>query len=132
MPPALPISLAVLRLSVGVFFLVWALEKLIAQDVAVRVAETFYGFTPSGTLLVVVGVTQVALIAAFMSGLFKTWTYGALLLIHTASVLTTWERLIDPYSPPNALFWAGVPVIALLVALFLLRDHDTLLTWRRS
>ena len=128
----LTISLAAMRLSVGVFFLVWAVEKIVAPELGVRVAETFYGFTPSHQLLMVVGLAQVALIAAFMLGLFKTAPYGGLLLIHTLSVLSTWERLITPYTPPNHLFWAGVPVVALLFALFLMRKDDTALTLKRK
>lgn len=124
----LVISLAAMRLSVAVFFLVWAVEKIVAPELAVRVAETFYGFTPSTELLIAVGLAQVVLIGAFMLGLFKTVTYGGLLIIHALSVLSTWERLITPYTPPNHLFWAGVPIIALLLALFLLRNDDTALT----
>jgi hypothetical protein len=131
MPPALPISLAIMRLSLGVFFTIWALAKILAPASATRVSETFYGFTPDVTFLVIVGAVQLILIAAFVAGLFKTLTYGSLLVIHVASVLTTWERLIDPYTSPNALFWAGIPVIAMLVALFLLREQDTWLTWKR-
>lgn len=128
----LAIALAAMRLSVGLFFLVWASEKIIAPDIARRVAETFYFSSPSDQALLVTGLAQVLLIAAFMAGLFRFWTYGALVVIHTMSVLTTLPRLIDPFSPPNHLFWAGVPLIALLLALFLLRDRDRLLVLTRS
>lgn len=119
-------ALAVMRLSMGVFFLVWASEKIFAPDIARRVAETFYFSSPSDEVLLITGLAQVVLIFAFMAGLFRFWTYGALLVIHTMSVLTTLPRLIDPFTPPNHLFWAGVPLIALLLALFLLRERDTL------
>ncbi len=126
----LEISLAVMRLSMGVFFLIWASEKIFAPEIARRVAETFYFTSPSNEALLITGLAQVVLIGAFMAGLFRFWTYGALLLIHTMSVLTTWNRLIDPFTPPNHLFWAGVPLIATLLALFLLRDRDNFLVFR--
>lgn len=118
-------GLAAMRLSMGVFFLVWASEKIFAPDIARRVAETFYFTSPSNEALLITGIAQSILILAFMAGLLRFWTYGALLVIHTFSVLSTVPRLIDPFTLPNHLFWAGVPLIALLLALFLLRDRDT-------
>lgn len=126
--PLLPQALLILRLSIGAFFLVWALEKIIAPDVAVRVFNTFYLSDPPHAVIMVLGVLQTILILGFMAGLFKTWTYGALLAMHAVSTLSTWARLINPYEPPNHLFWAAVPVLGALVALFLLRDQDRLAT----
>jgi hypothetical protein len=76
MPRHLTFSLAVMRLSVGIFFLIWALEKVVAPGVAIRVAETFYGFIPSETALIITSLLHsrwcsVVFIAAFMLGLFK-------------------------------------------------------------
>lgn len=122
----LRLGLVISRMTLGVFFLVWSLEKIVAPEIAQRVAETFYGGAPGVNTLLLIGIAQTVLILAFMAGLMKTWTYGALLVFHTASVLTTVGRLINPYEPPNHLFWAGVPVIALLILLFLMRNEDTL------
>lgn len=124
----LRISLAVLRLSTGAFFLIWAAEKVFAPEIAQRVFETFYFSSPSATILLATGIMQGLIVLAFMAGLMRFWTYGALLMMHTLSVLSTFPRLIDPFSPPNHLFWAGVPVWGLLLALFILRNDDTLLT----
>ena len=70
------------------------------------------------------GVAQLLVVGAFAAGLFKTWTYGAIVLMNLSSLLVAMPRLIDPYKPPNALFWASLPVLAASVALFLLRDRD--------
>ena len=49
----------------------------------------------------------------------------AQLLMHTVSTLSTWKHLVAPYSPDTSiLFWAAVPLVFTLVALFLLRDRD--------
>lgn len=122
---SLALSLALLRLSTGVFFLVWALEKIIAPEVARRVYETFYFSSPSDTMLLITGLAQAAVVLAFMAGLFRFWTYGALLVMHAVSVISSSGRLFDPFTPPNHLFWAAVPVLGLLVALFVLRNRDT-------
>ena len=117
-----------MRLSVGVFFLVWAIQKTVAPEMAQRVFETFYFSSPAPTLLMLSGLAQLAIVVAFMAGLFRTWTGGALLAMHTISLLSTYERLASPYESPNALFWAAVPVWAAIFALFLLRKSDRLLS----
>ena len=124
-------SLAILRLTTGAFFLVWALEKILAPEIARRVFETFYFSSPSDTMLLATGLLQLAFVLAFMAGLFRFWTYGALLAMHAVSVLSSAPRLFDPFTPPNHLFWAGVPVLGLLLALFLLRKRDNFLVLGR-
>lgn len=121
-------SLAILRFSTGAFFLIWALEKIFAPEIARRVFETFYFSSPSDTMLLLAGLLQLLFVLAFMAGFFRFWTYGALLAMHAVSVVSSFPRLLDPFTPPNHLFWAGVPVLGLLVALFLLRNRDNLFT----
>ena len=127
----LALSLAILRLSTGVFFLVWALQKILAPEIARRAFEAFYFSSPSDEMLLITGILQTLIVLAFMAGLFRFWTYGALLVMHTVSVFSTIPRLIDPLTSPNLLFWAAVPVLGLLIVLFLLRDRDTFLVVRR-
>ncbi len=99
----LALSLALLRLSTGVFFLVWALEKIVAPEIARRVYETFYFSSPSDTMLLITGLVQAAVVLVFMAGLFRFWTYGALLVMHGVSVVSSSGRLFDPFTPPNHL-----------------------------
>ena len=127
----LTLSLAILRLSTGLFFLMWAAQKIALPDNARRVFETFYFSSPSDEMLLLSGIAQAVVVLAFMAGLLRFWTYGALLVMHAVSVLSTVPRLLDPATSPNLLFWAAVPVLGLLVALFLLRDRDTWLVLRR-
>jgi len=48
--------------------------------------------------------------------------------MHTVSTLSTWEHLVAPYAPDTSmLFWAAVPLVFALLALFLLRNRDRLL-----
>jgi len=124
----LEISLLLLRLSVGAFFLVWSVDKIVNPEHAQAVFERFYLTSISGELSIAAGVLQSLVILAFMAGALKLLTYGALLLMHTVSTLSTWKHLIAPYAPDTSmLFWAGVPVVFALLALFLLRDRDRLL-----
>ena len=124
----LQVALLVLRVSLAAFFLIWSVEKILAPELALRVFQTFYFSSPSTEILIALGVLQTAIVLAFLAGLFKTWTYGLLLAMHAVSTASSWERLLNPYEPPNHLFWAAIPVLGALLALFLLRRRDNLLT----
>ena len=124
----LPPALLALRLSIAAFFAVWALEKIVAPELAARVFATFYVEAPSLLSLQVTGVIQMTIVVLFALGIAKTWTYGALLAMHAVGTLSTWERLLTPFEAPNHLFWAAVPTLAALGLLFALRNEDRLLT----
>ncbi len=125
----LEFGLAVIRLTAAAFFLVWSIEKIVAPERAASVFQAFYFIEslPAMSSLLV-GIAQTAIILAFACGLWKIWTYGAVLLMHTVSTLSTIGQLADPYNDINHLFWAAVPVLGALIALFILRKDDTWLT----
>ena len=122
------VSLAIIRISTAMFFLVWSLRKLIQPESTQNIFSKFYFMEVSPVFSYVVGVIQTLIILAFLVGLFKTWTYGAILGMHLVSVLSTYKQLLNPYESPNTLFWAAVPACGGLIALFLLRDKDEWLT----
>lgn len=127
-PKQLAIGLALIRLSTGIFFLVWSIEKLIYPEITQKVFSRFYMMEISPAISYGVGILQTIIVLAFMAGLLKTWTYGAILGMHGVSTLSTYKELLNPYQPPNHLFWAAVPLLAALIALFLVRKEDNLLT----
>lgn len=125
----LEISLLLLRLSLGAFFLVWSIDKIVNPEHAQAVFERFYLTSISGELAITTGAVQTLVVLAFMAGAFKMLTYGLAGLMHAFSTLSTWKHLIAPYAPDTSmLFWAAVPVVFALVALFMLRDRDRLLS----
>ncbi|MGH7569460.1 MAG: hypothetical protein ACREL9_10935 [Gemmatimonadales bacterium] len=122
-------ALAVLRVSLGVFLLIWGIEKFVIPDVTVRIWSGFYGVGLAAALVPLVGAVETVLALAITVGIWRRATYGLGLLLHTVSVLSTWRQLLDPWGlrsggAPNHLFLAGVPVLAAFVALYLLRDRD--------
>ncbi|MEM8719036.1 MAG: DoxX protein [Cyanobacteria bacterium P01_G01_bin.39] len=122
----LAISLALIRFSTGIFFLVWSIEKIVFPEITQKVFSRFYMIEISPTISLLVGIVQTLIVLAFVAGLFKIWTYGAILGMHAVSTLATYQELFNPYEPPNHLFWAAVPTLAALIALFLLRKEDNL------
>ncbi|MDN6308992.1 hypothetical protein, partial [Psychrobacter sp.] len=115
MPKHLPISLLLLRLGIFVVFLFWTLDKFIKPEHAAGVMSKFYGMeSMGGTLLYVMGTVQLILILLFVVGLFKTWTYGILLLAHAGSTFSTFALYMQPFD--NLLFFAAWPMLAACIA----------------
>ncbi|MBL1273493.1 MAG: hypothetical protein COB25_013655 [Oceanospirillales bacterium] len=125
MPKQLPLALLLLRLGVFIVFLFWTLDKLVQPEHAAKVFTAFYGLGSLGeSAFYAIGVAQLALILAFVAGLFKTWTYGAILVFHGVSTLASFSKYLQPFD--NLVFFAAWPMLAACAALFLLRDYDTL------
>ncbi|MGH7614405.1 MAG: hypothetical protein ACREMW_10255 [Gemmatimonadales bacterium] len=129
-------ALAVLRLSLGVFLLLWGLEKFAIPTTTVGIWHKFYGLGLAASLVPLVGALESVLALAITGGLWRRASYGLGLVLHAVSVLSSWRQLIDPWGlrsggSPNHLFLAGVPVLAGFVALYLLRERDgwTLDAW---
>lgn len=123
----LRVSLLLLRLGVFVVMFVWTLDKFVAPDHAARVFEHFYQLEGMGPgILDAIGAVQLVVILGFVAGLFRTWTYGLVLAMHAVSTLSSWPQYLAAFD--NLLFFAAWPMLAACIALFLLRDSDTMLS----
>jgi putative oxidoreductase len=134
-PTSLQLSLFLTRLSVFYVMFFWTLKKFIDPAMTAKIWDKFYMIGDlSSNLSVIIGIAQMALIVAFVLGLFKKWTYGAVLILHGVSTISTWNYLIDPYivEPRAMLFMAAVPMLAGCITLFLMRDDDNYLTFSKS
>ncbi|WP_070987160.1 hypothetical protein [Halofilum ochraceum] len=123
----LRISLLLLRITVFMVMAMWSLDKLLMPGHAAAVFGNFYGFPDIGAgLLLAIGLVQLAVEIAFVLGLWRLWTYGYVLIAHGISTLSSWRQYLDPFD--NLLFFAAIPMLGACIALFLMRDDDTLLT----
>lgn len=129
-PRHLPLSLLLLRLGALAVMLPWTLDKFIRPEHSAGVFGHFYLLPGMGeTFFLLVGAVQLLIVLGFAVGFAKTWTYGLVLAMHAVSTLASWKVYLTPYADgPNLLFFAAWPMLAALVALFLLRDHDRLWT----
>lgn len=127
----LKVSLLVLRLGVFIVMFMWTLDKFVNPAHAGAVFENFYGLSGfGGAALATVAALEMLLILAFLAGLWKRLTYGAVLVLHGVSTLSSYAQYFSPWE--NLLFFAAWPMLAACVALYLLRQEDTLLTVRRG
>ena len=124
----LSISLLALRLGVFVVMLMWTLDKFFNPAHSSKIYSNFYGLDwLSHNLAYVVGALELLLILAFVVGLARRWTYGSVLLIHAVSTFSAYKQYMAPFD--NLLFFAAWPMLAACLALYWLRDWDTLGTF---
>lgn len=128
-----PLVLLLLRLGVFIVMIMWTLDKFLKPEHASQVFAAFYGLQGiGGTLIYALGIIQLIIVLGFVAGIKKTWTYGAVLLMHAASTLVSFPRYLDPFTTPNLLFFAAWPMLAACFGLFYLRDLDILWTVEKS
>ena len=119
----LALSLLLLRLSLGLVMMVWAFDKILNPTHGAAVFEGFYGLSGLGESVIrTIGVIQGVIVLAFLLGLARTWSYGAVLLMHAVTTFVSWSAYLQPLK--NILFFAAWPMLAGLIALFLLRQQD--------
>lgn len=121
--------LFLLRASIFIVMLVWTIDKFARPAHASAVYEIFYSL-PSfeSTVSYIIGGVELVIILGFLLGAMKTWTYGAVLLFHSISTLSSYNEYLAPYTPPNILFFAAIPMLAACITLFALREYDNFLT----
>ncbi len=131
MKDKLQLPLFLLRASVFIVMAMWSLDKILMPDHAAAVFENFYFISGMGAgILLAIGLIQLAIEVAFLLGLWKFWTYGFVLVTHAISTLSSWQQYLDPFN--NMLFLAAIPMLAACIALFLLREEDSMLTLSQS
>lgn len=120
-------NLVWLRYGVFLVFLGWTLDKFLNPGHATKVFQGFYGISlPGNAILFGLAALELAIILAFLAGLWKTYTYGFVLVFHGISTLSSYEQYIPHYGAEvNLLFFAAWPMLAACWVLFVLRDLDT-------
>ena len=116
-----------LRISVALVLIMWTIDKVINVEHAARVYEHFYNIPglAEGSLMVMIGIAEFVLIALFLIGRFKNFTYLLVLIIHGISTVSTYAKYISPFEGTNLLFFAAWPMLAACWMLYVFRDEDT-------
>lgn len=130
---SLRISLLLLRVTVFVVMLAWTLDKFTRPEHAANVLSHFYSLNSMGfSAIRVIAAVELVLIVLFLLGMFKTLTYGAVLIMHAATTLVSFRQYLHPFEGVNLLFFAAWPMFAACVTLFLLRREDRLCSFGRN
>ncbi|HEY5991809.1 MAG TPA: hypothetical protein VIU10_04455 [Candidatus Udaeobacter sp.] len=123
------VALLVLRIMVFLVMLIWTIDKFVRPSHAASVYEHFYFLRGLGpATMYAIGVVELLILLGFVIGFAPRFTYGAVLLFHAVSTLSSFGQYLHPYEGPNILFFAAWPMLGACFALYYLRDLDTL--WR--
>lgn len=130
---ALSLSLLCLRVSVFVVMLVWTLDKFFHPGHAATVYKVFYHLPGlQAYMMTLIGAVELVIIIGFVLGFQKRLTYGAVLIFHLISTVSSYKQFITPYHGNHLLFFASIPMLAACLGLYLLRDKDTTLVVSKS
>jgi hypothetical protein len=112
-----------LKLSLVLVMMVWAFDKILNPSHGAGVLDAFYGVSGVGEQVIRgMGIVQALIVLGFLLGVAKTWTYGAVLLMHAVTTLVSFKVYLEPLE--NILFFSAWPMLAGFITLFLLRDED--------
>ncbi|MEW6296497.1 MAG: hypothetical protein AB1671_01990 [Thermodesulfobacteriota bacterium] len=119
-------ALLMMRLTVFLLMFMWTIDKFLNPAHAAGVYAKFYFIGGLGSAaMYVIGVVELAILAGFVLGVQKRFTYGAVLVFHGISTLSAFRQYLAPFEGPNLLFFAAWPALAACFALYTLRDLDT-------
>lgn len=119
-------SLLLLRIGVFLVMFMWTLDKFVRPEHAGAVYEEFYFISGlDHRLFLAIATVELAILVAFVLGVQKRWTYGAVLVFHGISTVSSYQQYLSPFDGPNLLFFAAWPMLAACFALYFLRDLDT-------
>lgn len=128
-------GLLTLRITLFLLMVMWALLKITApgsygaSDDGAGIFGSFYGVSLDQGLVLAVGVGQVLFLIAFLAGAARTITTGGVLLMNAATLVVSLPMILPAFAGGgNILFAASFPVFGASLALFLMRQHDTMLS----
>jgi len=125
----LQLSLLLLRLGVFLVMFMWTIDKFINPGHAAKVYEKFYYIAGmESAVMYAIGAIEIIVLLMFLAGYMKKYTYGAVLIFHAVSTLSSFKQYLAPFEGPNLLFFAAWPMLAACIALFLLREQDSMLS----
>jgi hypothetical protein len=93
----------------------------------------FYSMGGIGDAVIyILAALELVLLLAFLIGFVKRRSYRLVLLLHAVSTISPYKKCLAPFQPPNLLFFAAIPMLAVCFALYYLRDADVLWTIKRT
>ncbi len=133
----LKIALLAMRIGVFIVFLMWGLDKFLNPGHNSGMIGHYYPGAIAGIMqstLPLLGALQLIMLGLFFLGFFKTITYGYFLLAHLGTTIVSAGRLFPRggtwagYELHQLLYFGSLPMLGCCIALFLVRERDTLLS----
>lgn len=130
-------ALLIMRLGLAWFIFLWAAHKVITPKQYQNLARHFDGVDVSFAQIYGMAAFQIAVCVLVALGMFRIFSYSALLVMHFFTVTRRWEKFFDPFAlsekgfPINRNAVIDLAVLAAMIALILLirRDHLSIGGW---
>ena len=122
----------ILRLGLAWFIFLWAAHKIITPKQYQNLARHFDGVDISFAQIYGMAAFQIAVCVLVALGLFRLFSYSALLIMHFFTVTRRWEKFFDPFAlsekgfPINRNAVIDLAVLGAMIALILLIRRDSL------
>ena len=126
------ISLLLLRLSTGIYLILWGLLKITDLGKATGVSQKYYAGLLDGQLLNYgLGGLQVALGVVVCLGLFRSISYAAQTAWYVAGILPIMYYIIDPFglfivADSKLTFFPSTTLLFACLAMHAFKEYDTL------
>ncbi len=122
-------ALLLLRISLGGLMVYWGADKLLNVKHGLTVAEKFYGgVAMSAVPMQAFGVAQVLLGLLVAAGVWRRFTFPALLLVTGTTLLAVWKSIVDPFKlvfeGGNLIFYPSLIIFAGAFVLLAFRDDE--------
>ena len=128
----LPVALLIMRFSLALFLLPWVIEKFTKPEQTAGIFAHFYHIENLPVVgSYVIGGFWALLLLAFVTGFMKRISYGIVMLLHGAGTVFTIPTMLPFLDTYNHLFLAAIPTLGAMIALYIMRDRDTLMTVSR-
>lgn len=116
-------SLPIFRIAMGIFLILWGLDKWVASEGSVGIFSHFYGLDVGTTVVRAAGGLEILLGIALAVGLFPVTTAWIQLVVNAISTLASWKQILDPWGVfgltegGSHLFLASIVVMAVSIVL---------------
>lgn len=125
------LTLLLLRLSTGIYLILWGLIKLQAKDMAVGVSDKYYGGVLSSDLLNYgVGVVEVVVGLLVVLGLMRSIAYAGQVVFYFIGAAAIIANLIDPFglflaAGPKLTFFPSWTLLFASLIIIAFKEYDT-------
>jgi len=119
-------ALFLLRVGLGFFLLLWSCDKFAEPGTTAKIFQGFYKIPISTPAAYGTGAIEALISILIIAGAWKSYTYAIGLALHGISTFASWRQLTSPFSQGHHMFVAAIPVLTAFIALYILRDRDTL------
>ncbi|MBI4541156.1 MAG: DoxX family membrane protein [Gemmatimonadetes bacterium] len=124
-------TMPVLRVGMGIFLILWGIDKLAATEGSQRIFENFYKLDVGALVPRAAGVLEILLGVALAVGLLRVSVAWISLVANTISTLASWKQILDPWGwfgltkGGTHLFLASLVIVAANIVIVLNARDDT-------